>query len=75
MASAKELKDRIKAVQETKKITSAMYLIAVRSGTSCASARAAADAISARRKARCRKAAYAAFWCSRQTRDWRAPTT
>ncbi len=27
MASAKELKDRIKAVQETKKITSAMYLI------------------------------------------------
>lgn len=27
MASAKELKDRIRAVQETKKITSAMYLI------------------------------------------------
>lgn len=27
MASAKELKDRIKAVQETKKITNAMYLI------------------------------------------------
>ena len=27
MASAKELKDRIKAVQETKKITGAMYLI------------------------------------------------
>ena len=27
MASSKELKDRIKAVQETKKITSAMYLI------------------------------------------------
>ncbi|MBE7008990.1 MAG: F0F1 ATP synthase subunit gamma, partial [Ruminococcaceae bacterium] len=27
MANAKELKDRIKAVKETKKITNAMYLI------------------------------------------------